>query len=270
MRTPKVYIAVPIGPSKEYAVLYMLASLRNIDYPSDKLKLNFAVTHLGGQASEQFLERLRKLVSASNFKSDIAIHVTHPTMKDMERWGPYYAVIMNLHLMRLDFLDTDFEYFWLLGGDNPPPRDTLKSLLKLKADVASAMINQRRAKIKQWDLDEKLVYPVYWNYLWTLEDLEPLHLEPKLKDTLRTAWTEFMFLGKDSPEGERLMRNVVFGSGCSLIKRHVLEYLGYVLGSGGTHSEDLHFCNLANLRGYDTALSLDVRCMHFDSDGNVY
>jgi len=265
-----VYVAVPTGDCKEYAILYMLASLRNIDYPSDKLKLNFAVTHLGNKSSEQFLARLRKLVSASNFQSDIAIHVTYPTLKDMERWGPYYAIIMNLHLMRLDFLDSDFEYFWLLGGDNPPPRDTLKDLFKLKADVASAVINQRHAKIKKWDMDENLVYPVYWTYLWTLEDLEPLNLEPELKEVLRTAWREFCFLDTTPPEGVRVLHNVLFGSGCSLIKKHVLEYLGYVLGSGGTHSEDLHFCNLANLRGYDTALSLDVRCMHFDNNGKVY
>jgi len=63
---------------------------------------------------------------------------------------------------------------------------------------------------------------------------------------------------------------VVFGSGCSLIKRNVFEYIGYVLGSGGTHSEDLHFCSLANTYGFDTALGLRTRCLHFDSDGKVY
>ena len=116
-----------------------------------------------------------------------------------------------------------------------------------------------------------MIYPVYWQYIWTMKDLDTLNLEPRLHDALRTAWTDFMFLGATSPPTpNKVIRHVVFGSGCSLIKRHVLEYIGYVLGSGGTHSEDLHFCSLANVRGYDTALGLEVRCTHFDADGRVY
>ena len=249
----------------------MLASLRNIDYPKDRIKIVFAVTHLGDKDSENFLNRLRKLVSAANMQCDIDIKVTYPKIDDMFRWGPYYAVIMNTHLMRLDFLEGDYTHFWLLGGDNPPTRRSLKQLLKLKADIASAVINQRRERVKQFKLDTEMAYPVYWKYIWTLDDLDVLALEPKLRNQLRTAWLEFMFLGGTSPQTEeKVLHNVVFGSGCSLVKRHVLEYIGYVLGSGGTHSEDLHFCSLANMRGFDTALGLEIRCAHFDSDGTVF
>lgn len=267
-RLPSVYIGVPTGDNKEYSMLYMLATLRNIDYPHDRLSLTIAVTHLGNKTSENYLKRVKKLVKASNFPYPVNILATYPVMTDMRRWGPYFAVIMNLHLLRLDFLQTDNKYFWLLGGDNPPPSNTLKRLLKVKADVASALVHQRFVRMKQLRMDRSKRYPVYWGRAWELEDLDELGLEPELREQLRTAWTEFMFL--DKFQGEGVTRNVVVGSGCSLLKRKVLEYLGYVLGSGGTQSEDLHFCQLAKLEGFDVAVDLDTRCLHFDPNGKMY
>lgn len=269
-KLPSIYVGIPTGDNKEYAVLYMLASLRNLDYPPKKLSVNWAVTHLGNQQSEEYLKRLRTLCEAANFPCEVKVHATYPVMADMMRWGPYFAVIMNLHLLRLDFLQSDCEYFWLLGGDNPPFRSTLRRLLKVKADVASAMLYQRYARKKFWKEDMKKRYPVYWGRAWELEHLDELDLEPVLRDELRTAWLEFMFLDvPDLPEGQ-VIRNSVFGSGCSLIKREVLEYTGYVLGSGGTQSEDLHFCQLAKLRGFDLAIDTSAVCIHFDPDGKVY
>lgn len=267
---PSVFVGVPTGDSKEYAILYMLAALRNVDYPRTRFSLTIAVTHLGNLDSEMFIQRVKKLVSAANMPYHVDIIITYPKLEDMERWGPYYAIIMNTHALRLKFLESKAKYFWLLGGDNPPPRDTLKKLLKMDVDVASAVINQRKAKVRMFNEDTTLTYPVYWEYIWKMEDLHKLDLEPKLMDALRTAWTEFMFL--DAPQNKQngILHHAVFGSGCSLIKREVFEYIGYALGSGGTHSEDLHFCSLANLRGFDMAINLDVPCIHFDSDGKVY
>ena len=267
-KLPTVYIGVPTGDNKEYAMLYMLATLRNIDYPPDRLTLNIAVTHLGNEASEQYLNNVRTLVEASNFPYKTNVLVTYPTLTDMMRWGPYFAIIINLHKLRIDFLKGASEYFWLLGGDNPPPRPTLKKLLKLKTDVASALINQRFVRIKQMRMDKSKRYPVYWGRAWELGDLDELDLEPALREELRTAWVEFMFLAKI--QGEGILHNVVVGSGCSLLKRKVFEHIGYVLGSGGTQSEDLHFCQLARLEGFDVAVDLDTRCLHFDQNGKMY
>ena len=269
---PKIFIGVPTGPSKEYAVLYMLAALRNVDYPKNRLSINFAVTDFGDAESSAFIKRLKELLSAGNFGCETSIQMTHPIKDDWDRWGPYFTVILNLHLLRLKFLRGNADYFWLLGGDNPPPRGTLKRLLETRGDIVSANINQRVTKAKEYDLDCNLRYPVYWRYIWTLDDLEYVDgLEPKLKNILRNTWVEFMFLDTPPPKpDERVIHNCVFGSGCSLVKRKVLEYIGYALGSGGTHSEDLHFCSLANLREFDTALNLDARCGHFDEDGKLY
>ena len=268
---PMVFAAVPTGSNKEYAMLYMLASLRNIDYPHNRFHLTIAITHLGSQDSEVFIKRVKELVRAANMPYPVDILITYPVMEDMERWGPYYAIIMNTHALRLKFLRSKARYFWLLGGDNPTPRGTLKKLWWMNVDVASATINQRKTKVKMLNKNTKLEYPVYWDYFWHLNDLFDLDLEPVLMDALRTAWLEFMFLDSPDPEQkERILHNSVFGSGCSLIKREVLEYIGYALGSGGTHSEDLHFCSHANLRGFDTAINLDVTCSHFDKDGLVY
>jgi len=247
----------------------MLATLRNIDYPHDRLSLTIAVTHLGNKTSEAYLKRVKQLVKASNFPYTINVVATYPVMTDMMRWGPYFAIIMNLHKLRVEFLKTDKQYFWLLGGDNPPfLRETLKKLLQVKADVASALVHQRFVRIEQLRLDKSKRYPVYWGRAWELEDLDPLGLEPALREELRTAWTEFMFLAK--LKGEGITRNVVVGSGCSLLKRKVMEHLGYVLGSGGTQSEDLHFCQLAKLEGFEVSMDLDTRCMHFDQNGKMY
>lgn len=265
---PDIYVGVPTGDNKEYAMLYMLATLRNVDYPPKHISLHVAVTHLGNEASDRFLQRVRMLVEAANFPYPAEVHVTYPTLADMDRWGPYFAIIMNLHELRVDFLRGTDDYFWLLGGDNPPPRPTLKKLLRMKSDVASALVNQRFVRIKQMRMDHSKQYPVYWGRAWELEDMDELNLEPALREELRTAWTEFMFLAKI--KGEGIMHNVVVGSGCSLIKRKVYEHLGYVLGSGGTQSEDLHFCQLARLEGFDVAVDMDTRCLHFDQNGKMY
>ena len=251
----------------------MLASLRNVDYPKTRLSINFAVTDFKNSESAQYIERLKNLLGNANLKCETTIQTTQPTMDDFDRWGPYYAVILNTHALRVKFLTGKASYFWLLGGDNPPPRGTLKKLLKVNADITSGCINQREKQCKKFDVETSptLRYPIYWRYIWTMKDLEEHHLEPKLKNMMRQSWLEFMFLDAPPREAsEHVIRECVFGSGCSLIKREVLEYIGYALGSGGTHSEDLHFCSHANLRGFETALDLDAQCLHFDEDGKVY
>ena len=267
MAKPSVYIGVPTGFPKEYSTLYMLASLRNIDYPPDQLHLTFSVTLIHDHdESQRFRHNLQQLIDASNIPYPTRIIETWVTEADMERWGSYFGVIINLHHLRLDFLQGDWQYFWLLGGDNPPAdRTTLKKLVRRRGDVVSAMIRQRPGRGKFGK-----PYPVLWGNYWYLQDI-PRDIEPFLRDELRKAWVEFAFLKQwDNLEPTETLRDVSFGSGCSLIKREVLEYIGYTLGLAGMHSEDLHFCQLARLHGFETKCDLNIRCAHFDPDGLVY
>jgi hypothetical protein len=245
----------------------MLASLRNLDYPPDKVKLTFAVTCIKGHGeSVAYRDKLKMLLVSANMPYETTVIETWPTPEEFQRWGPYFGVICNLHALRLDFLrQTEYQYFWLLGGDNPPPRNTLKKLTRTRGDVVSAVINQRPLKS-----DSGKAIPVVWSRHWMLHDI-PHGLEPELREELRTAWREFAFLKQVTlPKSRQVLHHMSFGSGCSLISREVLEYSGYVLGYGATHSEDLHFCQNLELLGFDAKVNLDAGCMHFDSDGKVY
>jgi len=263
---PKVYIGIPIGFTKEYSTLYMLASLRNLDYPPDELKVTFAVTCIKGHdGSIAYRDKLKALVTSANMPYETNVIESWPTPEDFQRFSSYFGVICNLHELRLDFLkQTEYEYFWLLGGDNPPPRNTLRKLMRTKGDVVSAVIHQRPLKS-----DNGKAYPVVWSRYWMVNDI-PHNLEPELREELRTAWREFAFLKNIQLPAKGVLHNVAFGSGCSLVSRQVLEYSGYVLGYGATHSEDLHFCQNLALLGFDAKVNLGTVCMHFDSGGQVY
>lgn len=270
---PTVYVAVPTGNIKEYASLYMLASLRNIYYPPEKLSINVAITDRGDEKSKGFIKRFRNLVANAEMPFPFHIHVTKPTEQEVKRWGPYCAVIKNLHHLRLDFLDGDADYFWVLGGDNPPESGTLRKLLKLEADVAGALILQRPLRGRQFDpdgdRDANIIKPICWQYVWTPRDVEKRRdLEPKLRHSLLRSWIEMPPM-RISVTHNELMRECNFGSGCSLAKRTVMEHIGYYLGNG-YHSEDIHFGQWANFLGFTTCLDPNTRCRHFDPDGRLY
>ena len=265
---PNVYIGVPTGWSKEYSILYMLASLRNLDYPADRLRLTFACTLIEGHPNfSMYHERLVQLVEAANMPFTTRVITTTLTDKDLDRWGSYMGVIRNLHALRLDFFKKrvdPWRYFWVLGGDNPPPRDLLCKMMKCKSDVVSALIRQRPVACAKGTVYGD-PYPVIWSHHWKLKDI-PRDLEPVNREELRRAWREFAFLKRWDG---KTFNDVVFGSGCSLIKREVLECQGYTLGYAGNHSEDLHFCQMAMIHGFHTEVIEDW-CPHFDPDGKIY
>ena len=248
----------------------MLASLRNIDYPPNKIKLVVAVTDRGDSESNRFTIEVINLMDNAMLDFSFEILKVKSSKEDMERWGQYYAVIMNLHRVRKIFLDApEFQYLWLLGGDNPPPRSALKRLLALKADVASGIINQRPNR-DRFENKGGQVYPVFWEYVWTMRDLEKRKdLEPQLKEELRRAWIQIAFMLLAKGKLKTVYRGVNFGSGCSLIKRKVLEYAGYYLGAG-YHSEDIHFLQYVNAMGFKTALDTGIHIPHFDPNGDIY
>jgi hypothetical protein len=273
---PKVYVGIPTGPIKEYASLYMLASLRNIYYPKDKLEINIGITDFNDSQSHQYRARFTALLENALMPFPTNIHMTTSTLQEQERWGPYHAVIKNLHELRKDFLDkNEFEYFWLLGGDNPPSSGILRRLLALNVDYAGALISQRPTRGRKFDpdgdKDARSFLPIFWQYLLTPKEIRKrTDLEPKLRQSFLRAFTEMPYMALmqiDRSKGAIHCCN--FGSGCVLIKRRLFEHIGYVLGKG-YHSEDLHFGQWANLLEFETALDPNIRCAHFDPDGRLY
>jgi hypothetical protein len=275
MDYPKVFAAIPTGAIKEYAVLYMLAAIKNIDYPAYKLTINIAVTDRGEPEDKEFTKRLQQLIDCSQIPFKTSITTVTPTSEEKERWGQYYAVICNLHELRKQFLDGDAEYFWVLGGDNPPPRHALHGLLEIGADVSSAMILQRPLRAREFDKPGMPLrvdpHPMFWMYLWHMKDVQKRKdLEPKLKEALRACWINLPLLHLIRTDKKFVAWNTSFGSGCSLVKREVLEHLGYYLAEASYCSEDLQFMQWVHTLGYTTALNTGLHCGHFDPNGALY
>lgn len=272
---PKIFIAIPTGSIKEYAFLYMLASLRNIYYPPEKLEVHFGFTDRGDGKSGTSLQHLKGLISNAELPFSVTIHTTNPSKTDVERWGPYSAVILNCHKLRTVFLDGEADYWWILGGDNPPGSGTLRRLLDLNVDCAAALIHQRPNRGREFDVDGdkdgRIIKPIFWDYVWRPEDVRNRKdLEPKLKHSLLRSWVEMPPMKLAAVQETReVIKGCNFGSGCELVKREVLESCGYYLGLG-YHSEDIAFGQWVNYLGYSTALDPKIICAHFDPDGRLY
>jgi len=168
------------------------------------------------------------------------------------------------------FLDSDADYFLSLGGDNPPPRDAVKRLMKLDADVASGICYQRPSQAQAW---KEPVFPLVYEYTWKLDEL-PDDLEDDVRREFETAWlnSTLMVPLHTNPEWLKLetVRGYTGGTGCVLIRRKVLERIGFSLPPLGYHSEDIHFFNKANYRGFTTAWDLKLHVRHLDPDGSAY
>ena len=263
MKQPKVFIAIPTGPSKEYAVHYMVAALKNLDWKNKEI--HWSVSHLQDKVSDKFVKRLATLMETVDWNCKWQIHQTYLTRK--EDLKSYVPVVKNKQLLRQKFFDSDCSYFLMLGGDCVPSRDTIKRLMKCKADVASGLMYQRPKK-------EGMVYPLVWLYLWTMKDLERFHLEPVLLKEFEKFW---LFSTVTLPlyvvpnwEKRKYIRNFTGGDGCCLIRREVLERVGWYLNDKALHSEDLHFFNNVNLRGFTTVLDVQAHIAHFDEEGKGF
>ena len=269
-KPPKVWIGIPTGPGKEYAFLYMLAAVGDIDYNPKYIKITFALTDLGDEESKQFIKRARNLVENANYMFETEIIVTKPTEHQKQQWQAYANIMRNMLALRRKFLKEGYDYMWVLGGDNPPPRNTLKRLLALDADIASALIYQRPLKdylgVGSW--------PMVFQHRWELKHLEHNGLNPEQKRILRKAWQEVGFhkIVTENPNWKRLkvLRGAVFGDGCCLIKRRVLEKIIYRIITRAYLSQDLQFCQDALVAGFTTAVDMKLHCPHLCVDGKAY
>ena len=267
---PKVFVGIPIGPSKLYSTYIMIAALTNLDYSN--LEIHWAVT--GGDDHpifQDYLDRLTQLCGAVKWNEGVTNHIHYVKLTPQERNTNYVPILKNKTVLRDLFLDSDAEYFLLLGGDNPPPRNAIKRLMEIEADVSIGVCYQRPS------VDNKCgVYPLVWRYMWMLNDLDKFKdLEPKNLEELRYAWLNCpsMINVYYDPEwkNEKTVYDITGGDGCALIKRRVLEMIDWgVMPTKAYHSEDIHFMTLAIWHGFRTAVATDLHIPHFHSDGMCY
>lgn len=267
---PKVFIGIPTGPTKLYSTYYMVAALANLDYAN--MEIHWAVT--GGYDSSifgDFKKRLKKLMEAVKWPDTVKWFIHYVPLSKKQRFTNYQPILQNKTVLRDTFLDGDAEYFLLLGGDNPPPRNAVKRLLKVNADVSMGVCYQRP------EVDQKCgVYPLVWNYAWMPNELDKFRdLHPLVLEELRLVWLHCpaMINLSFNPNWRRkkTVWNVTGGDGCALIKRAVLETVDWgVTPDNAYHSEDIHFMSLALWHGFTTAVATNLHIPHFDPDGKAY
>ncbi len=275
---PKVFIGIATGPAKEYAIHQMVASLRRLNYQN--LEIHWSTTHFGNRQSTVFRNRLVKLMSTVDWKCDWHVHTTHVDASQPEnvRYNPkdpdvasyYDPVIKNLRLLRGEFLDGGCDYFLELGGDNPCFANTIEHLMGLNVDVAFAVCYQRPREKRSMDAG----YPLVYVYSWTPEELEKFRLEPLLMEKFRLAWANtpmiIPLVAVNNYKRKKSLTKFASGTGCVLIKRHVLERVGWRLPPSRYFSEDLYFCHQCRLHGFSMKIDLRFHCPHFHEDGKVY
>lgn len=272
LKEPKVFVGIPTGPPKLYSTYFMIAALANLDY--DNFEVHWGVT--GGYDQPEYHEyrdRLTKLVTAVKWKPTVTSTIHYVALTPEERAKPYGPILQNKAVLRDKFLDSDAEYFLLLGGDNPPPRRAIKTLMQINADVAMGVCYQRPEQDPICG-----VYPLVWYYLWLPSDFERLERQGVHSlnlEELRLAWLHCPLLMNiaHNPHWKKskVLWNITGGDGCALIKRRVLETIDWsVEPERSYHSEDIHFMTLALWYGYSTACATDLHISHMSEDGGMY
>lgn len=266
---PKVFIGIPTGAPKLYSTYYMLAALANLDYKN--VELHWAVTGVDEYpAYLDFHGRLTKLMGATKFPDTWSTHIHWVKLSKEEQRMQYKPILANKTVLRDSFLDSDAEYFLLLGGDNPPQRKAIKRLLEVDADVSMGTCYQRPGVDKSCG-----VYPLVWRFMWMPRELEGLKIDPRNKRELIEAWymlpTLINICYDFNWKRKRQINEVVGGDGCALIKRKVLERIDWgLMPPMAYNSEDIHFMTTALYNGFTTACATDLHVPHLAEDGMMY
>ena len=270
LEEPKVFIGIPTGPVKLYSTYYMIGALANLDYSN--YEVHWAVT--GGYRNPvfgDFRKRLTKLMEAVKWREKVKWFIHYVPLTKKELHENYTPILRNKTVLRDEFLDGDAEYFLLCGGDNPPPRNAIKRLLKVGADVSIGVCYQRP------EVDQRCgIYPLLWRFAWMPDELEKLgDLHPLVLEELRLAWLHcasmIPLMFDPNWRRRKTVWGITGGDGCALIRRDVLEMVDWgVTPDNAYHSEDIHFMALALWHGFSTAVAPGLHVPHFDPDGVAY
>jgi hypothetical protein len=266
VKYPKVFIGIPIGPPKLYSTPYMIASLANLEYPN--VELHWAVT--GGEDNPLFAEyheRLTKFCEATLWPKTWTNTIHYVSLTKEQRNQSYGPILENKTILRNAFLDSDCEYFLLLGGDNPPPRNALKALMTLDAGVAMGTCYQRP------EATELGVYPLVWRFLYSLEDIDKVEVDEVNRRLIKQSWLNSPCVINVSYDPDwkknQVLWSICGGDGCALIKRKVLEDIdwGVMPLESCSCSEDMHFMASALYYGYSTACLPNLHIGHMSESG---
>ena len=267
-KEPRLFLGIPTGSPKLYSTYYMIAALANLDYSN--MEIHWAVTgNLTDAKYNEFRMRLTKLLEAVDWKEGITNQIHYVQLPPERFYRNYGPILENKAVLRDKFLDSGAEYFLLLGGDNPPPRNAVRKLLEANADVAMGTCYQRPG------VDPLGVYPLVWRFMYSLDDIDKQNLDVVNREELRLAWLNcptLMNICYDAGfKRRKVIWNVAGGDGCALIKRKVLETIDWSIEpSKAYNSEDIYFMTLALWYGFTTACLPKLHIPHLASDGLVY
>ena len=263
---PKIFIGIPTGPPKLYSTYYMLASLANLDYPN--VELHWAVTGaLDDGRFSDFRDRLTKMCEAVKWPEGWSNTIHYVPLTKEQRMRNYGPILENKTVLRNAFLDSDAEYFLLLGGDNPPPRDAVKALMMVDADVAMGTCYQRP------EATNLGVFPLVWRFMVKLEEIDALNVDSVNKEQMRMNWLTSPSVVNVSYDPDFTKHDVEWyvcgGDGCALIKRRVLETIdwGVTPPDSAACSEDMYFMTQALYYGYSTACLPKLHIAHMSESG---
>ena len=261
----KVFIGIPIGPPKLYSTYYMVASLANLDY--ENVEIHWAVTGGYDAKFEDYRARLTKLCEAVDWPRGWSNTIHYVPLTNEQLQMPYGPILENKNVLRQAFLDSDCDYFLLLGGDNPPPRHAVKHLMAVNADVAMGTCYQRPG------VTECGVYPLVWRYTYSLEEVDACDADPASKELMRQAWLvcpSVISVSYD-PDWQKddVLWTICGGDGCALIKRRVLETIDWAVRppDNASSSEDMYFMSQALYYGYSTACLTTLHIPHMAESG---
>lgn len=263
---PLVFIGIPIGPSKLYSTPYMVASLANLNYPN--VELHWAVTGAHDDPRfEDYRQRLTKFCEATKWPESWKHTIHYVPLTKEQRLKSYCPILENKTVLRNAFLDSDAEYFLLLGGDNPPPRDAILKLMATDADVAMGTCYQRPG------VTDLGVYPLVWRYMVLLSEIEALTVDEVNKQQMRMNWLTSPSVINASYDPDFTKQDILWsvcgGDGCALIKRRVLETIdwGVTPPDSAACSEDMYFMTQALYYGYSTCCLPKMHVAHMSDNG---
>lgn len=266
VKLPKVFIGIPTGCVKLYSTYYMIAALANLNYPN--LEIHWAVTGaLDDGRFGDFRDRLTKLCEAVKWREGWSNHIHYVPLTKEQRIKSYGPILENKTVLRNAFLDSTAEYFLLLGGDNPPPRDAVLKLMAVDADVAMGTCYQRPG------ITDYGVYPLVWRYMVSLKEIDALDVDEINKGQMRLNWLSSPCVVNVSYDPDFTKQdvewNVCGGDGCALIKRRVLETIdwGVTPPDNVACSEDMYFMTMALYFGYSTACLPKMHIAHMSEHG---
>ena len=154
----------------------------------------------------------------------------------------YRPISNNRNRIVKDFLETDFDYLFMIDDDNPPvPQDNIFNLLDFNKDVIGAVVPGR--------------------------DLYGIHFHAYLFDENKKGAVKFKQLPQEMKGG--LQKVDAIGTGCIAIKRHVLENIkkpfedmfdddGILL-----NNDDMAFCIKCKKAGFEIWCHWKYMCSHY-------